>query len=55
MAGIRYFDNRFDAETRLKMMQADWPSAKIVPEMFSYKIAGDYACTKFLHEDGHVY
>ena len=55
MAAVQYYDNRADAEAALKEIQKDLPAAKIVPEMFSFKIAGDYACTKFLHEDGHVY
>ena len=55
MASVQYFDNRTDAEEFLKDLKVQWPAAKIVPEMFSFKIAGDYACTKFLHVDGFVY
>jgi hypothetical protein len=37
-----------------------WKSTRLaiiyeVVDGVMWKIAGDFACTKFLHEDGHVY
>jgi hypothetical protein len=61
MSAVKYFDNRVDAEARLNEVKIEWPAASVVgafvhdEELPKYKIAGDYACTKFLHEDGHVY
>jgi hypothetical protein len=61
MSGVKYFETRQDAEWSLKAVQLEWPAASVVgafvhdEELPKYKIAGDYACTKFLHEDGHVY
>jgi hypothetical protein len=61
MSGVKYFETRTQAEVRLREVLADWPAATVVVEFrvgkerAMFKIAGDYACTKFLHEDGHVY
>jgi hypothetical protein len=55
MSGVKYFETRQDAEWSLKAVQLEWPAAKIIGETLEFAIAGDFACTKFLHEDGHVY
>jgi hypothetical protein len=56
MSGVKYFDTREGAEVCLKVVLTEWPAAKIHPDGgYRLFITGDYACTKFLHEDGHVY
>jgi hypothetical protein len=56
MSGVKYFETRQDAEWSLKAVQLEWPAAKILDnDGDHFFISGDFACTKFLHEDGHVY
>jgi hypothetical protein len=58
MSAVKHFTSWLEADAELQQLKVDWPAAKIVSDDKFYKawrIAGDYACTKFLHEDGHVY
>jgi hypothetical protein len=57
MSAVKYFNKWDDARARLEEVKGEWPAAKIVGDGIEkpFYITGDFACTKFLHEDGHVY
>jgi hypothetical protein len=55
MSAVKWFMSNVEVNEACDNLRKEYPGAHIVVDGVMWKIAGDYACTKFLHEDGHVY